>query len=125
MKVRTIIIMALAMAMSGGIAAAQMQGGTSGENITGGLGMMYGQHMGPGMMRNLEMMSAMLTDMHGLMNRGHMTVEQQQRMFEIMRRMGSLLQKMGTPIEGRVVGEHYKQLQELEIELDKLKNQVK
>ncbi len=125
MKVRTTIITALAMAMSVGIAAAQMQGGSSGESVTGGLGMMYGQHMGPGMMRNLEMMSAMLTDMRGLMNRGHMNVEQQQRMFEIMRRMGGLLQKMGTPIEGRVVGEHFKQLQELEIQLDKLKHEVK
>lgn len=114
------IILAAALIMSPGITTAQMQGGAGGQR------MMSGQRMtGPGMMRNMEMMSGMMSDMHQMMGRGHMTPDQQRQMLEMMRQMGGIMQEIGMPKEGRMAGQHYRQLQEMRKRLDELKRQVK
>jgi hypothetical protein len=126
MKKGILVILAAILIMSPGITTAQMQGGTGGQPMMGGQGMMSGQHMmGPGMMRNMEMMSGMMSDMHQMIGRGHMTQDQQRQMLEMMHQMGGIMQEMGTPKEGRIAGEHYRQLQQMKKRLDELKKQVK
>ncbi len=117
------IILAMVLSMSAGIVAAQMQ---DGQHLTGGQHMMSGRHMmGPGMMRNMDMMSGMMTDMNQMMGRGHMTPDQQQRMLEIMGKMGVIMQEMGGTKGGTMMGQHYKQLLELRKQLDEMKRHVK
>jgi hypothetical protein len=114
------IVLAVSLIMSAGITTAQMQGGP------GGQGMMSGQYMmGPGMMRNMEMISGMMSDMHQMLGGGHMTQDQQRQMLEMMHQMGGIMQEMGTPKEGRLAGEHYRQLQKMQKQLNELKKQVK
>lgn len=114
------IILAAALIMLPGITTAQMQGETGGKPMMGGQRM-----MGPGMTRNMEMMSGMMSDMHQMMGRGHMTPDQQRQMLEMMHQMGGIMQDMGMPKEGRIAGHHYKQLQEMRKRLDELKKHVK
>ncbi len=118
MKKGIFVILATALVMSAGIATGQMQGG--------GHGMMSGQHMmGPGMMRNMEMMSGMMSDMNHMISRGHMTPDQQRQMLDMMHQMGGIMQEMGVPKEGQTAGHHYRQLQEMRKRLDEMKKQVK
>ncbi|HET6419057.1 MAG TPA: hypothetical protein VFG19_02810 [Geobacteraceae bacterium] len=118
-------ILTILLITCGTIATAQMQGG-SGQHMMGGQGMMSGQHMmGPGMMRNMDMMSGMMSDMNHMISRGHMTPDQQRQMFELMHRMGGIMQEMGGPKGGGMMGQHYKQLQEMRKQLDEMKKHVK
>ena len=120
------IILAAALIMLPGIVAAQMQGGPDGGHMMGNQQMMSGQHMmGPGMMNNMEMMSGMLSDMHQMMGRGHVTPDQQRQMLEMMHQMGGIMQEMGTPKEGRLAGQHNRQLQEMRKRLNEMKKHVK
>jgi hypothetical protein len=120
------IIVAMTLIMSPGITTAQMQGGPDGRQMMGGKPMMSSQHMiGRGMVHNMEMMSGMMSDMHQMMGRRHMTPDQQRQMMEMMHEMGGIMQEMGMPKEGQMPGEHNKQLQEMKRRLDKLKKHMK
>ncbi len=126
MRMGIFAILTTLLIMSAGIATAQMQGGPGGQHMMGGQGMMAGQHMmGPGMMRNMDMMSGMMTDMNHMISRGHMTPDQQRQMFELMHQMGGVMQEMGGPKGGSMMGQHYKQLLEMRKQLDEMKKHVK
>jgi hypothetical protein len=126
MKKGILIILAAALFMTPGIVAAQMQGGMDGGQMMGDQRMMSGQHMmGPGMMNNMELMSGMMSDMHQMMSRGHMTSKQQGQMLGMIHQMGGIMQEMGMPKKGQLAGQHNKQLQEMRKQLDQMKMHMK
>ena len=92
--------------------AAQMHGGAG----------HYMMH--PGMRDNMGMMSEMMSDMHGMLQSGQMTPEQQQQMLEMMSQMGGIMQDMEGSQGTQMEAQYQQQLNEIHKRLQDLKGRM-
>ncbi len=78
----------------------------------------------PGLRNNLGMMSAMMGDMHQMLQSGKLNPAQQKGMLEMMNQMSGIMQDMGSPEGLQKQAQIQEQLQQLQKGLQDLKAQL-
>lgn len=79
-----------------------------------------------GLVRDLDLMTGMMTDINRLISRGNITVYQRQQIMKIMGEMGGVMQEMGSSpeIEGGKLRQQGTRLYEIKKRLDALKIEI-
>jgi hypothetical protein len=78
----------------------------------------------PGVRNNLGMMSAMVGDMHQMLQSGKLNPAQQKHMLKMMEHMSGIMKDMGSPEGPQKEVQLQQQLQQLQKELQDLKTQI-
>jgi hypothetical protein len=78
----------------------------------------------PDVRKNMGTMSAMMGDMHQMLQSGKLTPEQQNHMLEMMDQMSGIMKDMGSPEGAQKEAMLDQQLQQLQQKLQDLKTQI-
>jgi hypothetical protein len=78
----------------------------------------------PGLRNNMGALSAMMGDMHQMLQSGKLNPEQQKHMLEMMNQMSGVMKDMGSPEAPQKEAMLQEQLQQLQQKLEDLKTQI-
>jgi hypothetical protein len=78
----------------------------------------------PGLRNNMGMISAMMGDMHLMLQSGKLTPAQQKHMLAMMNQMSGIMKDMGSPQEPQKEAQIQQQLQQLHKGLEEMKAQL-
>jgi hypothetical protein len=78
----------------------------------------------PGIRNSMGTMSAMMGDMHQMLQSGKLNPAQQKHMLEMMNQMSGIMKDMGSPGAPQKEAELQQQLQQLQQKLEDLKTQI-
>ncbi len=78
----------------------------------------------PDLRNNMGTLSAMMSDIHQMLQSGKLNPEQQKHMLEMMDQMSGIMKDMGSPEASQKEARLEQQLQQLQQKLEDLKTQV-